>query len=339
MDNTGWGNVFKQTLKGWVDSYAREKGTAIDDWVKGKLQEQLGAEAGVTFAELSEGISAYEQNKQDIQQAYENGSSKEEWLTDRLQNATCELVQRERAEVFSAIQKGLTENLGIELEQEETTAPTQEVYALEDKLLSKTTSELISARSMQLSGEDEFIDIEYEEDDYSEFVEQTLQNNEDGDLKKLASGALVTLVKADKIPIIPASTPIRTVAQMACLGVDNAKTLVRVAKKEISLTEGLRIITQNTVSTVFGMLSDASGKISLMGVLQRIPMLGKPLQIVNKVSNVLTTMVGTTELRTKVEAVKQRIMPVAREFTQNFVSRTVSTVRNVFTRVKNFLFG
>lgn len=337
MDITAFGNLFKQTLKSWVDSYVTEKGASIDDWVKSKLQEHLGAEADATYMELSEGISAYEKNKRDIQTAYGNGSSKEEWLAEKLQNATGELVQKERVEVFSVIQKGLAENLGIELEPEDDLTPTQEVYALEDKMLAKTTSELISARAMQLNEDDEFIDAEFEED-YSEFVERALQSNEDDSLKKLASGALVSLVKADKIPIIPAVTPVRTVAQIACLGVDNAKTLVRVAKKEISLTEGLRIITQNTVSAVFEMLSDASGKISLMGVLQRIPMLGKPLQIVNKVSNALTTMVGTTELRAKVEAVKQRVMPIAREFTQNFVSRTVSMVKNAFTRVKNFLF-
>ena len=213
----------------------------------------------------------------------------------------------------------------------------QEVYALEDNLLSKSTGELISTRAMQLLGEDE--QQEEEDGNYSEYIEQALKNTAEDEVKKLSAGALVTLVRQDKIPVIPASTPVRVVTQLACLGVDNAKTMFKIAKKEISMTEGLQIITRNTVATVFGILSDSSGKLDISKVVQRIPIIGKPLKAVVKVSNSLLNLVATPEVKEKIKVVQQRIVPIAREFTQNFVNRAVSTVKSVVTRVKNFLFG
>ena len=199
MSNALWGNTFKKTLKSWIEAYSKEKGTAIDEWMKNKLQEQLGEGVDNTYTELTEGIYSYEQNKSDIQRAYEKGSSKEEWMAEKLQDATSGLIQNERIEVFSTIQEGLAENLGIVLEQQEDTTSQQEIYTLKDNMLAKMTGDLASARSMQVLGEDDFTEVEYEDDEYSEYVERSLQDNRESDLKKLASGTLVTLVKTNKI--------------------------------------------------------------------------------------------------------------------------------------------
>lgn len=333
------GENFAQTLKLWVDDFQENKSRKVDDWLGAKLQEALGSNEGISARdEIAEGIATYEKNKQDIIAAYENGKSKEEWLANKLQIATSDLQKEEQTKVLATVHKGLTDAIGIETEQ--SIGEENSSYELTGSMVAKSVGELTTARVMQVFGEetesDEILDGDVED---SAFIEESLKNNTDGELKKIASGALTVLVKKGRIPFIPATAPIKVITQIACFGVDHAKTVMQMAKKEISLTEGLRIIARDAISTMFGILSNSDGKIDGNSILGRIPFLKKPLQYVSKVSDAVLQFVGGEELREKVQAVKQRIAPIARDFVQNFVRETVSVVRRVASKIANFLFG
>lgn len=244
--------------------------------------------------------------------------------------------KNEQLKVLASIHEKLTSSLGVETDIAE---ETQEHFELEGNVLAKSIGELATARVMQVFGEEDFNSDDNSEEDYSEFIEQSLESNSDDDLKKIASTALVVLVKKGKIPLIPVSTPVHAIVQIACFGIDHAKTIIKIAKGEISLTEGLGIIARNAVSTIFGIIGGSEGKIDGLGLAQRIPVLGKPLQYINKISNTVLGFVKSGELKEKIHAVKEKIVPVARGFVHNFVHEAVSVVRNVASRIKSFLFG
>ena len=333
------GENFTQTLKIWVDDFQQNSAREVDNWLGTKLQEALGSSEGLSAkGEITEGVATYEKNKRDIIEAYENGKSKEEWLADKLQTATSDLQKEEQTKVLAAVHKGLTDAIGIETE--ENTEEENSSYELTGSMVAKSVGELTTARVMQVFGEEtepeEILEGDVED---SAFIEESLNNNTDGELKKIASGVLTVLVKGGRIPFIPATAPVKVITQIACFGVDHAKTIMQIAKKEISLTEGLRIIARDAISTMFGILSNSDGKMDGDSILGRIPFLQKPLQYVNKISDAVLQFVGGEELKEKVKAVKQRIAPVARDFVRSFVHETVSVVRSVATKIANFLFG
>lgn len=333
------GENFTQTLKIWVDDFQQNSAREVDNWLGTKLQEALGSSEGLSAKdEITEGVATYEKNKRDIIEAYENGKSKEEWLADKLQTATSDLQKEEQTKVLAAVHKGLTDAIGIETE--ENTEEENSSYELTGSMVAKSVGELTTARVMQVFGEEtepeEILEGDVED---SAFIEESLNNNTDGELKKIASGVLTVLVKGGRIPFIPATAPVKVITQIACFGVDHAKTIMQIAKKEISLTEGLRIIARDAISTMFGILSNSDGKMDGDSILGRIPFLQKPLQYVNKISDAVLQFVGGEELKEKVKAVKQRIAPVARDFVRSFVHETVSVVRSVATKIANFLFG
>lgn len=336
MGNTTSGRSFKQILKTWVNEFSEKNDVITENFISSKLQEELGENALPVKNEILSGIETYERNKSDIQKAIQNGQSKEEWLADKLQVSTAGLEKNEQIKVLASLHENLTSALGIET----ATNTEQEYFELEGNMLVKSVGELATARVMQVFGEEDAIEgQDFEETEYSEFVEQSLERNTDSDLKKIASAALITLVKKGKIPLIPSATPVNAVVQIACFGIDHAKTIIRIAKREISLTEGLSIIARDAISTIFGILGGSEGKIDGIGLAKRIPVLGKPLQYINKISDAVLGFVKNGELKEKIHTVKEKIVPVARGFVHNFVHEAVSVVKNVASRIKNFLFG
>lgn len=336
MENVIPDKNFTKTLKTWVNEFSDKNDVLADSFISSKLQEELGTDALLVKNEILLGIATYEKNKSDIEKAVQSGQSKEEWLANKLNKSTSGLEKNEQIKVLASVHEKLSSCLGVETDIAE---EVQEHFELERNMLAKSIGELATARVMQVFGEENSsTDNDYEED-YSEFIEQSLESSSDDDLKKIASTALVVLVKKGKIPLIPVATPVHAIVQIACLGIDHAKTIMRIAKKEISFTEGLGIIARDAVSAIFGIIGGSEGKIDGLELAQRIPVLGKPLQYISKVSDTVLGFVKGGELKKKIHAVKERIVPVAREFVHNFVHEAVSVVKNVASRIKNFLFG
>lgn len=339
MENNVLGNVFSDTLKNWVNDFDTHKEMGVDNWLSKKLGEAFSdknvSEVENIKIEIFENIEKYERNKEEIQQAYEQGQSKEEWLAEKLETSTEELDKSEQMEVLGTVHNGLLDALG-EIDSSQS-VEVEETAELESKRVANSVGEIATVRIMQVLGEED--EDESAKVEPSEFIEESLKNHSEIALKKMASGALVSLVKKGRIPLIPPTTPVGIITHIACFGIDHAKTIVQMARKEISLTEGLRRITQGAVSTIFGMLSDAKGKIGKGGLSGLMSAFQKPLSYVSKVSNSVLKFIGGEELKTKVQEVKKRLVPVAQNFVREFVSTAASKVRSIASRIKSFLFG
>lgn len=87
MENTIPDKNFTQTLKTWVNEFSNNDAIA-DNFISSKLQEEFGTDSQLVKNEILSGIATYENNKNDIERAVKNGRSKEEWLTDKLNEST-----------------------------------------------------------------------------------------------------------------------------------------------------------------------------------------------------------------------------------------------------------
>lgn len=125
---------------------------------------------------------------------------------------------------------------------------------------------------------------------------------------------------------------------ITCFAVDHAKAVARIARKEISLTEGLSRIARDSVAAMCGILRGKHGEFTMEGIVEALLILKKTMSLANKISEGITNLVGDERVQEKIAAVRERIVPVAQNFAQEFVRTTVSVVQKVATGIKNFLF-
>lgn len=331
---------FASTLFRWVEDYSSKKEMGLKQYVVSKLGESLtdlGEEKRAAISdEIAVHISKYEDSKAEIQAAIDSGKSKEEWLSDTLQKATEDLDEQQKTETLGTLHEGLMSAMGIE-QEEASVNDIQEELPLENKMIANSISNLVTGRTMQSLADESL--VEEEEVGSSEFVEEALKNHSDTELKTLASGALISLHRMGRLKILPPTTPIGAIVNIACFGVDHARTVVQMAKKEISFTEGLRRIARDSFAAIRGILMGTGDRMDKDGILGAIPILQKPLALVNKISKGITDMIGSEVVQQKITAVRERIIPAVQSFAREFISKTVSVVRTVASRIKNWLFG
>ncbi|MDY3853929.1 MAG: hypothetical protein SO170_03040 [Butyribacter sp.] len=329
---------FAKVLKNWADDYSQNKEQGIKTFLVSKLDETLSDNKIIDGQKVSDiiisEIDCYEQSKQDIQNAIESGESKEEWMSTILLQETEGLGKEEQKKVLGTLHNGLMENMDIPVEQ----VQGEENAPLQSSLIAKSVSNLATGRVMQvLSDESE---VEKKEDvGYSDFVEEALKDNSDTELKAMASGVMVVLHKMGKLPLIPQTAPIQAVVNVACFAVDHAKTVTQIARKEISLTEGLSRIARDSFAAIRGILRGGHGKFTAEGIVEALPILEKPMALVNKISQGITNLIGDERVQEKIGMVREQIIPVAQNFAREFVQTSISVVKSVASKITNFLFG
>lgn len=331
---------FTRTLKSWVDDYVQNKEMGIENFLVSRLgsafTETNPTELKDMAQTISSEISSYEQSKEEIKNTIDEGGSKEEWLSNLLQKETEELGSENQTKVLGNLHNGLMEAMGIPTADE---LKEEEKPPLQSSVIAKSVSDLATGRVMQALGDETEADAEEEDVEGSEFVEEALKSNSDTELKALASGTMVVLHKMGKLPMIPQTAPIQAVINIACFAVDHAKTVVQIARKEISLTEGLSRIARDSFAAMRGILRGGRGKFTPEGIAEALPILKKPMALVNKISQGITNLIGDEKVQEKIALVRERIIPVAQNFAREFVQTTVSVVQRVATGIKNFLFG
>lgn len=92
-----------------------------------------------------------------------------------------------------------------------------------------------------------------------EVVEQALISGTDFGIKAATAGALKVGVEKGIVKVIPKGTPTGTIANIAYVGIENAKIVCKVATGELTVQEGMNQMEQTTVSTVAGLVAGAKG--------------------------------------------------------------------------------
>ena len=108
-----------------------------------------------------------------------------------------------------------------------------------------------------------------------EVVETALKTGSDTCIKAAASGALkVASEKGVLSVLLPPGTPAGTIAKIACVGVENVKILLKVAKGELTMSEALEHMGRTSVSMWAGLGSAAMGAGIGATALAGIPIVG-----------------------------------------------------------------
>ncbi len=116
--------------------------------------------------------------------------------------------------------------------------------------------------------------VKGEQIDSEETVETALKTGADAGVKAAAAGALTVAVKKDIIRIIPKGTLPGTIANIACVAIENIKILGKVAKGEYTMSEGLEHMGRTSTAMVYGLSCAAKGAAIGASVLSWIPVVG-----------------------------------------------------------------
>ncbi len=110
--------------------------------------------------------------------------------------------------------------------------------------------------------------------DGDETIELALKTGTDSGIKAAAAGALKVVSEKGVISIIPKGTPAGVIAQIACVGIENAKILAKVTSGEITLGEALDLMGRTSTAMVYGLGCGATGMTIGAVALSWIPIVG-----------------------------------------------------------------
>ena len=105
-------------------------------------------------------------------------------------------------------------------------------------------------------------------------VETALSTGADAGVKAAAAGALKVGVEKGIISIIPQGTPAGVIANIACVAIENAKILAKVAKGELTVSQGLEHMGRTTTSMTYGLTAGLAGMKIGAAALSWIPFVG-----------------------------------------------------------------
>lgn len=86
-----------------------------------------------------------------------------------------------------------------------------------------------------------------------ELVENALKTGMDAGVKAAASGALTVAVETEKIPYPKKGTSANTIVMIVCAGIENIKIMTKVAKGELTVSEGMEEMGSTTVAMYAGL--------------------------------------------------------------------------------------
>lgn len=116
--------------------------------------------------------------------------------------------------------------------------------------------------------------------DKDELVENAIKTGVDTSVKTVTAGTLTVAVKKGILKCIPKATPAGVIANIACVGIENAKILAKVASGDLSVTKGIDQMGRVTTTAVGGFCGMAKGAAVGASIGAAVPILGAPLAAV-----------------------------------------------------------
>ncbi|MBZ0312427.1 hypothetical protein K7185_08070 [Clostridium butyricum] len=107
-----------------------------------------------------------------------------------------------------------------------------------------------------------------------EVLETALASGADAGIKAATAGALKVGAEKQIIKLIPKGTPVSVIANIACVSIENAKILAKVASGELTMSEALDQMGRTSVSMVYGIGWGATGTAIGAAALSWIPIVG-----------------------------------------------------------------
>lgn len=165
-----------------------------------------------------------------------------------------------------------------------------------------------------------------------EVVYKALVTGADSGIKAATAGALHVGVQKGIISVIPKSTPIGVLTNVACIGIENLKIMGQVVNSEISSVEAIDKIGLTSLSMIYGLSWAAKGAATLSWVPVVGPVLGG--LIGGTVGYIAGSKFGESVYKTS-KKIGSKAKDVCRSIgsgVKNFAKSKVSTVKGWFRR-------
>lgn len=178
-----------------------------------------------------------------------------------------------------------------------------------------------------------------------ELVENAIKTGADTSVKVIATGALKVASENELISAIPKGTSGNIIANIASVGIENAKILYKVAMGKLSLTKGLDRMGRTTTSMIYGVhgaivAKTAIAKIGVEKILETTLSgigiaIGGPIApitgfIGGMVGNIAGSLVGDT-----IYSGAQKVASVAKSVAKSAWEGIKSTGKKVFSGLKS----
>ena len=343
-------------VQDFVLSYAEKPDEVSDsqwlqDKLSQKLQDKTQEEISKISQELLDGVADFDDNLKSLNNACSEGKTKEEWLADKFQNVLANKGMSEYGDKLAEIYRivdGSNQAMMNALEKERGTidiTPNAEPFINTDGWNRYNTRELAIdiGKQAALSGIGNAAmstGIQLAEKvangesiSTSEVVKTAFVTGRDTGLKVAATGALKVGVEKGLIPAFAVDTSNKLLATTASSGIENARTLLKVATGNISTVQALEQLSRTSVVSVAGLSLVKTGATLGASIGSVVPVVGSTIgaAIGGVVGYVAETKIGNA-ITTGVKKIKSVAVSVAKS-TWNTVKSTVKSVGRAIASV------
>ncbi len=345
-EKAGLFSTAKDMLSSWL---GRSKEQSTGEWLSEKLAEHIGEGAKEVASTLMTGIDSFNENLRQVEEACAAGSTKEEWLQDKL-NAMPADSEQSKGEYLSAVNKALAigntaaqkilhapgEVIEIKESYENVVGEEKDWNELSLKAIAKNLTEQVVLSGIGGGALAANCDrVESDGESLAEGIDPTVEpvgSTVDVGFKAVAAGALKVASDKGIIPFLTKKTPLSVISTIACWGMESIRTVGQVFRGQTSVAKA--------VERMGRVSSAAIGELCTNGVaakfLAAIPIVGPVVgvavgeSITKKANHKVTQMVY--EGFKKIQPVVTKVAETA----YKAVNKVVESVKNIGNKVLEF---
>ena len=165
-----------------------------------------------------------------------------------------------------------------------------------------------------------------------EVVENALVTGADASVKAAAGGALKVVSEKELISLLPPGTQAAVITKIACVGIENTKILLKVAKGDMTMSEAMEHMGRTSVSMYAGLSAGAIGAGIGAAALSWIPVVG----------TVVGGVIGGIAGYTAGNKVGEKIFESAKRAVETgvkAVKKVVESVKNIVSNIADAVFN
>ena len=349
----------------FIESYANKPSElSTDDWLRQELQRHLELKSSdeiVRIAEeISQGVEEFSSNLDSLNKACENGETKKAWFAHKLiafareSNIDEQILGRHLYGINTALSIGneliiraLQADKGGILEFDPKSVievPPISSNSLHNFNIALNIAKQASVTGIANSALDYGLNLAFTAENIDDMknahiIAKAFYSNDDEDIKRAASAALVVAYEKKLLPSIPGElslqASVRTLTGITSFGIENIKIFSRLSAGNISSLYALESFARNSIALFTGISCEKIGAGIGASLFSFIPVVGTTVGAV--VGGLVGRMIDS-KIATTVRSGVKKIKSIAKSFataTWQTVKSTVSTVSNGIKAIGN----
>ena len=351
----------RPVVQQFLSSYAEKPvDVPLETWLGNELKSQLADRTETEVFELGrsliQGVDVFQKNLDSLETACNNGQTKEGWLKDRLEQAAREkgIDVQQYGNYLSLLNSAMTDSNQAMMEAIQSkggiikldgSLGTVALPAFKEWNAYNTAALALSiGKHASLSGiggaalsagfKLGLKAAKGEDVKGADIISAALLSGKDQEIKSAAAGALQVGIDRGFVPLLPRTLSANAVSNIACLGIENAKTFALLADGKISTIQALEHVARGSVATVSGLSCEGIGATIGASLLSFVPVVGTTVGGI--VGGLVGRMAGS-KIGQAIHKGIEKIKPVAVSVAKTTWNAVKSTAKAVGGLVKSGL--